>query len=162
MSTAIYWFRNDLRLEDNPALMMACKSVDTLLPIYIHEEKLKQEKFNSLKESFLKTFPENKEKPKPSLEEINEKTLTELVNRLTAEKAEDGQFDDCQLTFKIKTLGRFGFWKRCTVCAQAISKTSEDRRMLTVRALHLRNVSFVIQTNAENLSWITNNRQQMT
>ena len=43
MSTAIYWFRNDLRLEDNPALMMACKSVDTLLPIYIHEEKLKQE-----------------------------------------------------------------------------------------------------------------------
>ena len=43
MTSAIYWFRNDLRLEDNPALMMACKSVDMLLPIYIHEEKLEQE-----------------------------------------------------------------------------------------------------------------------
>ncbi|MGB7979157.1 MAG: HDIG domain-containing metalloprotein [Chlamydiales bacterium] len=35
-----------------------------------------------------------------SLEEINEQTLTELVNRLVAEKAEDGQFDQCQLTFE--------------------------------------------------------------
>jgi putative nucleotidyltransferase with HDIG domain len=35
-----------------------------------------------------------------SLEEINENTLTELVNRLVAEKAEDNQFDDCQLTFE--------------------------------------------------------------
>ncbi len=39
-----------------------------------------------------------------SLEEINEQTLTELVNRLVAEKAEDDQFDDCQLTFE--ELGR--------------------------------------------------------
>lgn len=43
MPTAIYWFRNDLRLEDNPALTLACQSVDTLLPIYIHEDKLEQE-----------------------------------------------------------------------------------------------------------------------
>lgn len=35
-----------------------------------------------------------------SLEEINEDTLTELVNRLVAEKAEDGQFDECTLTFE--------------------------------------------------------------
>lgn len=35
-----------------------------------------------------------------SLEEINEQTLTELVNRLIAEKAEDGQFDHCYLTFE--------------------------------------------------------------
>lgn len=35
-----------------------------------------------------------------SLEEINEQTLTELVNRLVSEKAEDGQFDDCHLTFE--------------------------------------------------------------
>ena len=35
-----------------------------------------------------------------SLEEINEQTLTELVNRLVSEKAEDGQFDECQLTFE--------------------------------------------------------------
>ncbi|PIS02485.1 MAG: hydrolase [Chlamydiae bacterium CG10_big_fil_rev_8_21_14_0_10_42_34] len=35
-----------------------------------------------------------------SLEIINEQTLTELVNRLVSEKAEDSQFDDCQLTFE--------------------------------------------------------------
>jgi hypothetical protein len=35
-----------------------------------------------------------------SLEEINEYTLGELVNRLISEKAEDGQFDQCQLTFE--------------------------------------------------------------
>jgi membrane-associated HD superfamily phosphohydrolase len=35
-----------------------------------------------------------------SLEEINEYTLTELVDRLVREKAEDGQLDDCQLTFE--------------------------------------------------------------
>jgi deoxyribodipyrimidine photo-lyase len=42
MTAAIYWFRNDLRLEDNPAFMLACKSVDFLLPIYVHEEKLER------------------------------------------------------------------------------------------------------------------------
>jgi deoxyribodipyrimidine photo-lyase len=40
MTTAIYWFRNDLRLEDNPALMAACKGAEWLLPIYIHDERL--------------------------------------------------------------------------------------------------------------------------
>ncbi len=35
-----------------------------------------------------------------SLEEINEQSLLELVNRLVAEKAEDGQFDNCHLTFE--------------------------------------------------------------
>jgi putative nucleotidyltransferase with HDIG domain len=39
-----------------------------------------------------------------SLEEINEQTLGELVNRLVSEKAEDGQFDECYLTFE--ELGR--------------------------------------------------------
>ena len=41
MTAAIYWFRNDLRLEDNPALMLACKSVDFLLPIYVHDYRMK-------------------------------------------------------------------------------------------------------------------------
>jgi deoxyribodipyrimidine photo-lyase len=40
MTTAIYWFRNDLRLEDNLALMLACKNADFLLPIYVHEDIL--------------------------------------------------------------------------------------------------------------------------
>lgn len=35
MTTLIYWFRNDLRLIDNPALVEACLHADSLLPIYI-------------------------------------------------------------------------------------------------------------------------------
>lgn len=32
--TIIYWFRNDLRLHDNPALHYACQQADYLLPVY--------------------------------------------------------------------------------------------------------------------------------
>ncbi|WPL16319.1 Deoxyribodipyrimidine photo-lyase [Thiorhodovibrio winogradskyi] len=35
-STAILWFRRDLRLSDNPALIAALDSYDRLLPVYIH------------------------------------------------------------------------------------------------------------------------------
>ena len=41
-STALVWFRRDLRLTDNPALSHALKSYDRVLPVYIHapdEEK---------------------------------------------------------------------------------------------------------------------------
>ena len=43
MKTAIYWFRNDLRLEDNPAFLQACNDADYILPIYIHQIYFKQE-----------------------------------------------------------------------------------------------------------------------
>ncbi len=43
MTTAIYWFRNDLRLEDNPSFMQACKAVDQLLPVYVHPPNLERE-----------------------------------------------------------------------------------------------------------------------
>ena len=43
MTTAIYWFRGDLRLGDNPALIKACKDADFLLPIYIHQTHLEEE-----------------------------------------------------------------------------------------------------------------------
>ena len=36
MNTALYWFRSDLRLEDNPNFLSACKASDALLPIYVH------------------------------------------------------------------------------------------------------------------------------
>ena len=35
MRVAIHWFRKGLRLHDNPALLHACKDVDTLIPLYI-------------------------------------------------------------------------------------------------------------------------------
>ena len=38
MSTIVYWFRNDLRLEDNPGFKEACASAKHLLPIYIHPD----------------------------------------------------------------------------------------------------------------------------
>jgi len=34
MSTTLYWFRNDLRLHDNPALAQAIAQSDALLPVY--------------------------------------------------------------------------------------------------------------------------------
>jgi len=37
VNTALYWFRSDLRLEDNPNFLLACKAADRLLPIYAHE-----------------------------------------------------------------------------------------------------------------------------
>ncbi|MDE0856657.1 MAG: deoxyribodipyrimidine photo-lyase, partial [Nevskia sp.] len=37
MSTAILWFRRDLRLADNPALRHALQRHRRVLPLYIHE-----------------------------------------------------------------------------------------------------------------------------
>ncbi len=37
MSRALFWFRNDLRLEDNPALRAAASEATTLLPVYVHD-----------------------------------------------------------------------------------------------------------------------------
>ena len=37
MSNAIVWFRQDLRLCDNPAWTLACNNHDFVLPLYIHD-----------------------------------------------------------------------------------------------------------------------------
>lgn len=52
------------------------------------------------KESAIIMICDSVEAATRSLEEINEQTLAELVNRLVSEKAEDGQLDDCHLTFE--------------------------------------------------------------
>ncbi len=36
MSTALVWFRRDLRLTDNPALAAALASADAVVPVYVH------------------------------------------------------------------------------------------------------------------------------
>ena len=36
MSTLIYWFRNDLRLRDNPAFAQACAGATRLVPVFCH------------------------------------------------------------------------------------------------------------------------------
>jgi deoxyribodipyrimidine photo-lyase len=43
MTTAIYWFRNDLRLLDNPAFTLACHSASKLLPVFIHDPAASEE-----------------------------------------------------------------------------------------------------------------------
>ncbi len=37
MKVVLYWFRNDLRLADNPAFVKANATADSVLPIYIHQ-----------------------------------------------------------------------------------------------------------------------------
>lgn len=40
MSNALFWFRNDLRLTDNPGLLAACAAHKAVLPVYILDERL--------------------------------------------------------------------------------------------------------------------------
>ena len=42
MTVLIYWFRNDLRLTDSPALVEACLRSDYLLPVYIHSPRAEE------------------------------------------------------------------------------------------------------------------------
>jgi deoxyribodipyrimidine photo-lyase len=37
---AIHWFRNDLRLRDNPALLDACERAEALVPVFVLDERL--------------------------------------------------------------------------------------------------------------------------
>lgn len=69
------------------------------------------------KESAIIMLADSVEAASRSLDKVNEQTLTELANRLIREKADDGQFDDCLLTFEelaivkdtlVKTLVAFG------------------------------------------------------
>lgn len=69
------------------------------------------------KESAIIMIADTVEAASRSLDRINEESLMELANRLIREKAEDGQFDDCLLTFEelaivkstlVKTLVAFG------------------------------------------------------
>ncbi|MEM8727239.1 MAG: HDIG domain-containing metalloprotein [Chlamydiota bacterium] len=52
------------------------------------------------KESAIIMMVDTIEAASRSLEEVNEETIAELVNRLIDEKLEDGQFDECRLTFE--------------------------------------------------------------
>ena len=36
MKTALIWFRRDLRLADNPALIAALEAYERVVPVYIH------------------------------------------------------------------------------------------------------------------------------
>lgn len=69
------------------------------------------------KESAIIMMTDTIEAASRSLEEVNEETITELVNRLIGEKLEDGQFDECQLTFE-----EFGTVKRKIINTLAVAR----------------------------------------
>jgi putative nucleotidyltransferase with HDIG domain len=52
------------------------------------------------KESAIIMICDSIEAASRSMEEINEQTVTEMIERLVGEKGEDGQFDEAQLTFE--------------------------------------------------------------
>lgn len=52
------------------------------------------------KESAIIMIADSFEAASRSLEKVNEETLTELINRLVRDKVEDGQFDQCMITFE--------------------------------------------------------------
>lgn len=52
------------------------------------------------KESAIIMIADTIEAASRSLEDVNEDTIGELVERLVTDKAEEGQFDECQLTFE--------------------------------------------------------------
>lgn len=52
------------------------------------------------KESAIIMIADSIEAASRSLEDVSEESLSEMVDRLVADKNEEGQFDDCQLTFE--------------------------------------------------------------
>ncbi len=52
------------------------------------------------KESAIIMLADTLEAASRSMEEVNEETISEMIDKLIAEKAEDGQLDECQLTFE--------------------------------------------------------------
>jgi putative nucleotidyltransferase with HDIG domain len=56
------------------------------------------------KESAIIMIADTLEAASRSMDEVTEESITEMVDKLVAEKAEDGQFDECRLTFE--ELGR--------------------------------------------------------
>jgi len=56
MVVAVIWFRNSLRIHDNPVLSWAYESenVDSILPIYIFDEEIKQKSTRTMGEQRLR------------------------------------------------------------------------------------------------------------
>jgi deoxyribodipyrimidine photolyase len=46
VKTGVHWFRNDLRIHDNPALMACLEQVERFIPIYIFDNKTSGKKKN--------------------------------------------------------------------------------------------------------------------
>ncbi|MEC7840031.1 MAG: HDIG domain-containing metalloprotein [Chlamydiota bacterium] len=78
------------------------------------------------KESAIIMIADTLEAASRSLETVDEDTIRELATRLIKEKAEDGQFDECLLTFEELAIVRETLIK--TLCAFAHSRVKYPRR----------------------------------
>ncbi len=69
------------------------------------------------KESAIIMIADTLEAASRSMEEVTEESITDMIEKLVAEKAEDGQLDECQLTFE-----ELGVVKRAMVKALLITR----------------------------------------
>lgn len=72
------------------------------------------------KESAIIMIADSLEAASRCLDEFSEETVSNLVERIVSEKAEDGQFDECQLTFEELQLVKKALIK--TICAYGHSR----------------------------------------
>jgi deoxyribodipyrimidine photo-lyase len=77
MPVTIYWFRNDLRLLDNPAFIEACEKSEHLLPVYIDQKTNDEQTVWN----FLRVGEHRKQFVKESLEDLRGQ-LQELGSNL--------------------------------------------------------------------------------
>jgi deoxyribodipyrimidine photo-lyase len=47
-TTAVVWFRRDLRVHDHPALAEACRAFDRVVPLFVFDDRLLRGRFRSL------------------------------------------------------------------------------------------------------------------
>ena len=69
------------------------------------------------KESAIIMIADTAEAASRSMDEVNEEAIADMIDKLVSEKAEDGQFDECQLTFE-----ELGKVKRAIVKALMVSR----------------------------------------
>ena len=60
-----------------------------------------------------------------SMNEVTEESVAHIVDKLVAEKAEDGQFDECQLTFEELGLAKKSFVRTLAVTSHSRVKYPE-------------------------------------
>jgi deoxyribodipyrimidine photo-lyase len=107
MKTAIVWFRNDLRAEDNEALFRAADGYDRIIPVYCFDEKAighQQFGFQKMGPRRLNFILESLIDLKPSLEakgsylHIEQGAPAEIISRLAREYGVETVFANREAT----------------------------------------------------------------
>ncbi len=121
MTTAIFWFRQDLRLSDNPGFLAACEDYDQLIPIFIDDNEHLKSQLGEASRAWLHH----------SLESLN-KQLTAFDSELLLFKgvAQDVINDICQKTDIDAVI-----WNRCYE-PEAIERDSNIKAALKAQSIH--------------------------